>query len=264
MSLAGKTIVFTGTLSLMTRAEAKAKAEAAGAKVTAAISGNTDIAVAGAGAGSKLEDAKARGVDVWTEKEFMSRLGDAGDAAGDAAGDDDDHDSGDDGDDGDDGDNDVKRVRVVFGISFRDLDGEDEEEVAKYMSHELVAVAKKLKTDKETGLFVNIPKEWRDQLGERFDDAMEMLGENAGWDGTEEDFDPNHHECLRGVVNNMLLERKTWKKTPFGYAKILHLNKAQRKSLDGEHCDGCLSADGDTDVLGCYALALDWNVDYDY
>jgi BRCT domain type II-containing protein len=73
MALAGKTVVFTGTLS-MVRAEAKAKAERAGAKVAGTISGSTDIVIAGPGAGSKLAAAQSRGIEVWTEDEFVSHL----------------------------------------------------------------------------------------------------------------------------------------------------------------------------------------------
>ena len=70
MSLAGKTVVFTGTLS-MKRADAKSMAEAAGAKVGSTITGKTDIVVAGADAGSKLDSAKALKITVWTEAEFI-------------------------------------------------------------------------------------------------------------------------------------------------------------------------------------------------
>ena len=65
MSLAGKTLVFSGTLSTK-RAEAKKAAEEAGAKVVGAVSGKVDILVAGPGAGSKLEQANAKGTS-WVE-----------------------------------------------------------------------------------------------------------------------------------------------------------------------------------------------------
>ena len=76
-SIKGKTIVFTGTLD-MQRSKASADAINAGAKVTSAISGNTDIVVAGAQAGSKLETAKAKGVAIWTEQQFVKACSGSG------------------------------------------------------------------------------------------------------------------------------------------------------------------------------------------
>ena len=71
-AIAGLTVVFTGTLERMTRAEAKARAEALGAKVAGSVSSKTDLLIAGPGAGSKATRAAELGVRVIDEDEWLA------------------------------------------------------------------------------------------------------------------------------------------------------------------------------------------------
>ena len=72
--LAGKTVVLTGTLARMSREQAKATLEQLGAKVAGSVSKTTSLVIAGTEAGSKLDKARALGVEVWDETQWLRWL----------------------------------------------------------------------------------------------------------------------------------------------------------------------------------------------
>ena len=74
-AIAGKTVVFTGSLEKMTRDEAKAMAARLGAKVAGSVSKNTDYVVVGADAGSKAKKAAELGVATLSEDEWLKLIG---------------------------------------------------------------------------------------------------------------------------------------------------------------------------------------------
>jgi DNA ligase (NAD+) len=76
--IAGRTVVFTGTLEKMTRQEAKSRAETLGANVAGSVSKKTDYVVVGADAGSKATKARELGVSVLSEEEFLALIGSRG------------------------------------------------------------------------------------------------------------------------------------------------------------------------------------------
>jgi DNA ligase (NAD+) len=73
--VAGKTVVFTGELTAMTRREAKARAEALGAKTAESVSKNTDYVIVGTAAGSKATKARELGLTVLSEAEWLTMIG---------------------------------------------------------------------------------------------------------------------------------------------------------------------------------------------
>jgi DNA ligase (NAD+) len=73
--VAGRTVVFTGSLETLSRAEAKARAEVLGAKVAGSVSRKTDFVVVGADAGSKAKKAKEMGLKILSEEEWLKLIG---------------------------------------------------------------------------------------------------------------------------------------------------------------------------------------------
>ena len=77
-ALAGKTVVLTGSLQVLSRDQAKSLLEQMGAKVVGSVSSKTDLVVAGEKAGSKLKKAQDLEIEVWSEEMLQQKLADAG------------------------------------------------------------------------------------------------------------------------------------------------------------------------------------------
>jgi len=71
----GKTVVLTGSLTILSRDDAKARLVALGAKVSGSVSKKTDLVIAGEAAGSKLAKAQELGIEVIDEAEMIRLLG---------------------------------------------------------------------------------------------------------------------------------------------------------------------------------------------
>jgi DNA ligase (NAD+) len=76
LPLRGKTFVITGSLQTMTREEAKARLQALGAKVSGSVSKKTTALIVGSDPGSKLQNAQALNVEIWSEDQLRSAIGD--------------------------------------------------------------------------------------------------------------------------------------------------------------------------------------------
>jgi DNA ligase (NAD+) len=76
LPLRDKTFVITGSLQTMTRDEAKARLQALGAKVSGSVSKKTAALIVGSDPGSKLQNAQALGVEIWSEDQLRSAIGD--------------------------------------------------------------------------------------------------------------------------------------------------------------------------------------------
>lgn len=74
IDFSGKTFVLTGSLESITREAAKEKIELAGGKTSSSVSSKTDVVVVGENPGSKYEKAKALGITIWTESEFLEKI----------------------------------------------------------------------------------------------------------------------------------------------------------------------------------------------
>lgn len=74
--LPGKTFVVTGTLSSMGRDEAESRIQLLGGKASGSVSKKTSAVIVGSNPGSKYDKAQSLGIPIWTEEEFLEKLGD--------------------------------------------------------------------------------------------------------------------------------------------------------------------------------------------
>ncbi|KAJ3403578.1 hypothetical protein HDU80_004016 [Chytriomyces hyalinus] len=84
MGIEGRTILFTGTLLQLKRADAAKKASKAGANVAASFNKSVDLVIAGQDSGSKLDKARDQGVEIWDEEAFIAAVDGSGGASGSA------------------------------------------------------------------------------------------------------------------------------------------------------------------------------------
>lgn len=113
-----------------------------------------------------------------------------------------------------------------------------------------------LETDELTGCLLGIPLAWKKQLETELQDVLEMMDDEIL--SPEVPFDETDRACVR---SSLLCKIKDgdWTQTDYGFCLLLHLTEREYKRLDPEIGSGYMSADGDTDVVGCNSLKRVFN-----